>query len=271
MHGHPRAGRDPCVHRRAHGAAGFHTDDPVRRPGGLFRQGPRRLPGGRLRRRLRSTGQVGGRDRRAIAHRGIRHPRLRHRHAGPPGPGGPRPARGQAARARRPVGSSARRGGPRRTGRIDAPDHRTAPARSVKAAGDPGRVRLDAGCSGLPVGLAGGPRSTLRPVVPAQGPDHQRPPLLRRRPRPRPEPEAGPAGEGRRPAAGDRRAPGRKSDPRLHFAQCPAHGQDPDPHPPGTRGAGTGVADARGRRRRRFARGAVDLQHRSGQEMDRLA
>ncbi len=56
---HPRPRCHPCGEWRAHGAAGLDADDPVRRPGGKRLQGPRGVPGSRLRADVLGPGQVG--------------------------------------------------------------------------------------------------------------------------------------------------------------------------------------------------------------------
>jgi hypothetical protein len=98
---HARAGLDQCGARHPHRAPGFDPDDHVRRPGGARHEGTRRLPGARLRRRLRRHRQMGDRDRRSGPRAGDRLARLLHRDRGAARPGGDRAARGHADRADR--------------------------------------------------------------------------------------------------------------------------------------------------------------------------
>ena len=96
--------RGPGSTNAAHGMHIAHQDfdaaDHVRRPDRPRHEGPRRVPGARLPRRVRRHGEMGDRDRRPGARAGDRLARLLHGDQRPAGPGGDRHPRGHADRAR---------------------------------------------------------------------------------------------------------------------------------------------------------------------------
>ena len=213
-----RPGRDQRRDRRAHRPPGFDADGPVHRPGA-------RTSSPSARRSRRSTTgacsarwRSGWRRSTASSASPNTSPRLPHRdgRAGParwcsrcprtccsPRPRWPTPAlphaRGAPAPARRWTRCASCSGSAKQP--LRHPRRRRL-----------GRARPAPTCSaspkrnGLPVGT----------LVPLPGPVRQPQPELRRRRRHRHQSEARAAREGGRPAAGDRRAPGRDDDQRLH-------------------------------------------------------
>ena len=129
--------RGPGATNAAHGVhiarQSSSADDPVRRPGGPRRAGPRRLAGARLRRRVRLDGQVGGRDRRRRPRARDGLARLPRGDERPAGPGG-------AGAAARHAGRDDRRG--RRARSPSRPSRRRARRRWRRLRGAAGRGRI---------------------------------------------------------------------------------------------------------------------------------
>ena len=92
--------------RRPRGAAGFHADDPVRRPARARRRRTRGVPGDRPAGPVRAGRQMGGGDRPCRPGAGDRLTGLPHHHQRPARTGGPRPAGGQCWSSRRRPGTS---------------------------------------------------------------------------------------------------------------------------------------------------------------------
>ncbi len=170
---HPRPRCHPCGEWRAHGAAGLDADDPVRRPGGKRLQGPRGVPGSRLRADVLGPGQVGRGNRPYRTHPGDRRPRLQRRHLGPTGPGRGRPARGNPLRfraGRRCAGAKGASGAAGRHG--DGGTARTAGERQAPPAGT-WRQRLGQRRQETARRLRRGQWPAGRHLVPSPGPVRQ--------------------------------------------------------------------------------------------------